>query len=395
MLGKYFHTIKYLKSEQLLGQVRLRLSKRRQKLPEFHQKYAAGASLKKAAHTESKIRPPVPESQYSDLSSGQFHFVGETHTLTHEKDWSFPSATKLWRYNLHYFDWMWHRLNQENDWTDFIEQFRSWQDWSFSHPHSEAWDPYPVSLRLMNWSLLCAVRHRDRFIRHRQFSFEMSSLIRSHAIWLSRNLETHIQANHLLENLVAVYLSTGLFSWDGSEDLHLKFEKRLLAELKEQILDDGMHYERSPMYHSRVLWLVEMVSNVAEGETKQLTLKMLRKMRKAYALICHPDGEIARIQDSMPGIYSAPEGIEGSVSGGWCLKDAGYYGWRSENDYLIIDAGSVSPSHQPGHAHAGLFSYELSIQGIKMVSDTGVSSYADSLVRNHERSTAAHSNGRN
>ena len=43
------------------------------------------------------------------------------------------------------------------------------------------------------------------------------------------------------------------------------YKSRLLEELEEQILPDGMHYERSPMYHKIVL---EDLMRAARGVEK-------------------------------------------------------------------------------------------------------------------------------
>ena len=68
--------------------------------------------------------------------------------------------------------------------------------------------------------------------------------------FLRGRLEFHLLANHLLENAFALYIG-GLIT---NEDVFIKEGKKLLVrELKEQVLEDGMHYERSPMYHLIIL----------------------------------------------------------------------------------------------------------------------------------------------
>jgi uncharacterized heparinase superfamily protein len=72
------------------------------------------------------------------------------------------------------------------------------------------------------------------------------------------------------------------------------------------------------------------------------------------------------------------------------LAEAGYYGGRAGGDFVVIDAGPIGPDHQPGHAHADLFTFELSLGGLRVVTDTGVETYEVGAKRFHDRSTAAH-----
>ena len=57
---------------------------------------------------------------------------------------------------------------------------------------------------------------------------------------------------------------------------------------------------------------------------------------------------------------------------------------------LIFDCGPLGPDYQPGHGHCDVLSYELSLQGQRVVVDTGVSTYERGRERSYERSTAAH-----
>lgn len=58
--------------------------------------------------------------------------------------------------------------------------------------------------------------------------------------------------------------------------------------------------------------------------------------------------------------------------------------------WLVMDAGLVGPDYQPGHAHCDTLSFELSLDGARFISDTGVYHYKESTERSYSRSTAAH-----
>src|SRR5439155_4285503 len=106
-------------------------------------------------------------------------------------------------------------------------------------------EPYPLSLRIANWSKWACSR----------FSLSGAAVhtLAVQARYLRGRLEHHLLGNHLLANAKALVFA-GLF-FDGDEskewlDVGLGILER---ELTEQVLADGGHFERSPMYHSIVL----------------------------------------------------------------------------------------------------------------------------------------------
>jgi uncharacterized heparinase superfamily protein len=57
---------------------------------------------------------------------------------------------------------------------------------------------------------------------------------------------------------------------------------------------------------------------------------------------------------------------------------------------IIIDCGPIGPEYQPGHAHCDTLSYELAIDGRRVVVDSGVFDYEPSQERAYARGTRAH-----
>jgi hypothetical protein len=73
------------------------------------------------------------------------------------------------------------------------------------------------------------------------------------------------------------------------------------------------------------------------------------------------------------------------------LAESGHYVMRSDraNEYLILDAGKPSQDH-PLPAHADLLTFELVIDGQRVVVDSGVYEDAEGLWRDYFSSTRAH-----
>ena len=386
-VGRYWRTIRHLKPAQVLGQVAQRLGARGSDPSK-----AFGESWALSPNVEAlSIGDPVPPQSLERLSEGRFAFVGNAADLGSPPDWSRRDQSKLWNYNLHYFDWLWTLLPEEaGGWNTARELTLDWIERYPANRSSLGWDPYPTSLRLINWSLLFGIRHRIQVESDAVFSTALLESLGKQIRYLEGSLETHLQANHLLENVVALACVASVFQGPDRDRLAGFVVPRLRRELSEQILSDGMHYERSPMYHLRILWLMEVLTQAGTPEVRDLVSDRLPGMRAAVRKLSHPDGKIAQFNDAAIGIYTQEFFTRGQP-GAWSLPKAGYYGFRSEaEDYLIMDAGPVGPDCQPGHAHADLLSFELSLAGNRVITDTGVGTYDPSAQRSYDRSTAAH-----
>ena len=108
-------------------------------------------------------------------------------------------------------------------------------------------DPYPISLRGINWIKFVSL-HREE-LTPSQLAMIDTSLYSQYRV-LERRTERHLLANHYLENgfsllFAAVYFRDAAF-WKKARQI-------VTAQLEEQILPDGAHYELSPMYHCVIL----------------------------------------------------------------------------------------------------------------------------------------------
>lgn len=327
------------------------------------------------------------------MLEGCFRFINQDHWVNWPPDWSAPGLPKLWQYNLQYFDWLWA--------LDYPEACVAVLDWLRRHPlrrGAVGWEPYPISLRLMNWCALFWGRWRPRTEADPEFLDELWRGVFFQAEWLIRNLETHLLGNHLFENAAALAFVGSCFDGPASARWRRTGIGLLTRELGEQILPDGMHFERSPMYHLRIMQVLEWLQATGDTELVDLVSNPLERMRDVLHKLTHPDGQIALLNDSALGIYPEPgtflsrSGSREFSQGAWALPQAGYYGYRdaAEGTYLVCDAGAIGPDYIPGHAHADIFSFELSIRGQRVIADAGVHDYVAGEMRRYCRSTRAH-----
>jgi len=337
------------------------------------------------------LPPPANGNSPDELRAGNFTFINESRNLGPlPPDWSPRGASKLWLYNLHYFEWLWL--------LDDSESLAAVSDWIENYPletGKDGWEPYPTSLRLMNWAAWIQCRANPLDNQTRQRIWESIWL---QCEWLLRRLEFHLLGNHLLENGMALAFVGSVFNGSDAERWACKGWEILDRELPEQVLPDGMHFELSPMYHARVLSVLDWLVAVAPSNRKATLIPCLERMAGALARMTHPDGGVALLNDSAFGIYHRSDVLLSRFAdmgthdiGPFALEGAGYFGARTNTgDYVVIDAGLPGPDYIPGHAHGDLLSFELSIAGRRIITDSGVYDYLNSPMRAYCRSTRAH-----
>lgn len=298
--------------------------------------------------------------------------------------WNDANLEKLWLYHLHYFE----RPSPETV-----------ASWIGENPpgHGVGWEPYPLSRRIANWVAWLLEEPLDA-----DFRTAVERSLALQAQWLSQSVEWHLLGNHLLANATALAMAGAYFEGAEADSWLRKGIGILREQLPEQVLEDGGHFELSPMYHALIiedlLGLLNL-SNVypsrlsAESKNwRQTAAKMLGWLRQ----LTHPDGQIAYFNDSVQGVavepgelhaYAARLGVPESPVP---LGTSGYVRLQAGNTIVLFDAGPVGPDYQPGHAHCDLLSLEISHRGKRVVSNSGVSTYEPGPQRLAERKTAAH-----
>ena len=402
-IWRYINTIRYLQSRQVLGQARYRF----RSVLENPARYSARRPPKfpgcRWRSMGAFLPPGVQGNKAREILAGRMRFINRTEAIGWPPDWNRADLSKLWLYNLHYFEWMW---VLSGDGFDSAKEAAL--DWMRRHPltrNSIGWEPYPTALRLMNWCTFFFGEHRVRTQAEADFTQKVWAGVWMQAEWLSRRLEYHLLGNHLLEDAAALALVGACF--DGPDASRwLDTGLNLLREqTAEQILDDGLHFERSPMYHSRILYLLLTLFNTGQAGIQAIVGPVLEPMLCALARTVHPDGQIALLNDSALGIYNEPRelfdyrarlgatvsGRGEQTPGSWDLPEAGYYGYRGvDGSYIICDAGPLGPDYIPGHAHADMLSFEMSLKGHRVIVDSGIHDYEWSPTRDYCRSTRAH-----
>ncbi|MDB0021053.1 heparinase II/III family protein [Candidatus Pseudothioglobus singularis] len=381
---KYWHTIRYLRLEQIIGRIKRQFSFHSiNEFPANQQREAKGFWIFPARRSQRMVKKDV------------FLFLNETHQIIDQEDWNKPNLPKLWLYNLHYFDDL-TAMNSKNrvGWHHYLIN-----RWIQENPINKGngWESYPISIRVVNWIKWS--------LDGNEFNTTQIQSLNTQVRCLSKNLETHLLGNHIFANAKALMFAGLFFHGDESNSWYKKGYKIFHNELYEQILPDGGNFELSTMYHSIILEDLLDLFNLHQLYKINLPKEIegiIKKMIKWLEAMCHPDGEISFFNDAaLNNTTSTKELLKYSKRLGFFeqdslprlidFKDSGYSRVSLVNAVAIIDRSPVGPDYLPGHAHADTLSFELSIFSHRFIVNSGTSVYGNGNERIRQRGTAAHS----
>jgi len=333
--------------------------------------------------------------QPSELAAaGTFRFLGETRELGTPHDWQQLGADQLWRFHLHYFEWVWAlHAHPDRAWarTAFAGLWRSWHDGT-PFGRGDGWAPYVVSLR--SWAL-CGIY--PGMVADSEIADAYRESLVLHARFLRTHLELDVGGNHLVKNLKAL-IGLGVFL--GDDHMVEAASIRLDRQLAIQVLADGGHFERSPSYHCQVLGdlvdVGDLFDAAGRGRSEALS-EAIGSMRRWLGAMVMPDGDVPLFNDS--GLVGSERvRLLGPTEPGAApiivLWPSGYAVARPGGGpglHLVADIGPPCPPDLPAHAHADCLSFELAVGGRRVVVNGGTSTYAPGARRAYERSTRAHS----
>ena len=253
--------------------------------------------------------------------------------------------------------------------------------------------PYPISLRGMNWIKFVSI-HNDRLTPRQRKTID--TVLYSQYKILLQSTEKHLMANHYLENGFSLLHAACYFN---DKTFYGTAKKILYSQLKEQILEDGAHFELSPMYHCIILERLLDCCNIIHRETDCELYDFLNE--KAVAMLGWLDavvmnGKIPLLNDSAVGIaplpfeifsYAKAQGFKWITA---VLGDSGYRRFAGLGYDAFVDVAALGPSYNLGHSHADTFTFIMDVSGQPFIVDTGITTYTAGTRRDYERSTLAH-----
>lgn len=368
----------------------------------------------------------------SDLSCKylEFTFLNKKEKLKLPFNWNNKNWERLWQFNLHYFYWARNSIesyiNKGTIDSYLLKLPLLINQWIENNPigKGDGWHSYTISLRLRNWLWIIQtfpeIRNKKIFIS-----------IRKQLLWLYTHLEDSNGGNHYLENLCALIIISLQFEDKKTDQIYSFSLNKLHIELNQQILKDGGHEERTASYHILIMdRLIEVgcVINSKNYETPEWLNKAIKSMLNWTKYIKLKKNNFPRFNDSpvdgcpeivkvidfansflygnnkslkrLNGIrrklidnsqINKTKIIEPNINPILNLKDTGWTiirpgkGWE-----VVVKSGESGPKHLAGHTHSDLFSFDIYLNGIPIIIESGTSTYKLDKIRNYERSGQAH-----
>jgi hypothetical protein len=326
--------------------------------------------------------------------------------------------------------------------TAFEEQLSSWLDENPTAVGINWVNPMEAAIRAVNliWAVATLEEWRpvETTVRAR-----LVESLRWHGRHIRANLEgaPYLRSNHYLSDLLGL-LVLG-FALQGDADAPAWFDfahRELEREIRAQVYPDGVGFEASLGYHGLVLEILLVARHIAASSGRPLSSrfdKRLRRMVEVSHTARHADGRIPLFgdQDSgriLPAGFARPPthdnllwlaaatlgdvrpprgAVDPEVA--WTLglsawldaarltpapepaptafERGGLFVLRSEKVHAVVRCGDVGQNGFGGHSHNDLLSYELSVDGVPLIVDSGTYAYTfDVDARNAFRSTRAH-----
>lgn len=369
----------------------------------------------------------APASQLAGLLTGLYEFNGECHPLGLEPDWlTNPSADIEWQILWHKFYYapaMIEAAVRNRDPRFVLRWIELTDSWMRAVP--PGFIAADVTGRrvqnwLYAWDLVAGSRYAS--LPGKDFVRRFLASIAEQTRFLCANLTP--KRNHRTLELHAIYLAGVALPQEPEAEHWRSFAlTELLANMRADLLADGVHCELSTDYHHLVLRNLLSVRRLATANGHVVPTEMDHLLQRALDFSMHahnPAGIVPSFSDGDARSYLdlldyaatcfgredyrfvASGGRAGRAPGTELARfdAAGYYilrsGWgRGERDFslehhLMFDCG---PLGEGNHGHLDCLSFELSAGGRRLVVDPGRYTYSEAGETNWRarfRGTAAH-----
>jgi uncharacterized heparinase superfamily protein len=386
-LDRWWNTVRWLRFRQVYGRLWFSAYRPRPDLaPAPTLRFGGTPWVEPAEHAASLLAPELVS------------LLNEAREIGSARAWDAPEVAKLWRYHLHYFDDLSARdAASRSAWHEAL--LHRWVAEN-APGRGTGWEPYPTSRRIVNWIKWS--------LAGGQLSPTARDSLAAQTRYLSERIEWHLLGNHLWANAKALVFAGSFFAGAEADGWREQGLAILDRQFGEQILDDGGHFELSPMYHALAVEDVLDLVNLARAWPGRVPSALLERMVGLVPVMlhwldamCHPDGDIALFNDSAfdvapsrPALFAYAARLQLGAGGPALdlehLAASGYVRALRGPFALFCDVGDIGPDHLPGHAHADSLSLELSVRGYRWFVDSGCSTYSLGPERLRQRGTAAH-----
>ena len=361
----------------------------------------------------------------SALARGEFVFRGKAARVLGRGQWHAIDLPIGWTWDLNRHHWFstlgfaYAYTGDERFIAAFLDRSADWIQCHLPGLGRIGWDtPFEVASRINAWlwahylflhSTAWPEQHYQSFV----------DALGLQAEYLSWTLEHHCPGNHILLEAKALAMIGEAFpEFRGSARWRKLAWEALDAELVAQVCSDGVHAERSTMYHKIIAGeLAELLVHCRRNDVKKAARLevIVAKMADFQGWIDQGHGNLPLFGDahsndtyyrfaahavagstpvapekilasepvdytywlshSFPCIRSIHDELVSQPSGR-AFQKGGYYiarsGWSDDSDVLVWDCGPAGYEINRKHAHLDCLSFTLSLGGMPILIDPGV-----------------------
>jgi uncharacterized heparinase superfamily protein len=413
-IARTVRTARHLKASQLAWRIRYLIEGKLN----WYGQAKNFSNVDRAPYDDSFPIPPMfhrpgPADQVDRLKRGEFCFLHRTIDIGRAApNWMVDGrdVSGLWCITLHYHSWAYDlAVAAKNGDMEAFALYRHYlEDWiNRCHITSQGmnplvWNAFAISTRL-SWWIRSLFQLGDQ-LRRTVPEFEQRMLVSlcEQADHLSRHIEWDLRANHVMRDAVGLAWAGRFIQIPAAKEWMHQATEIAIDQVQEQILKDGGHYERSPMYHIHVMEDVLSLAMLLETDSARSDmLTAWQRMAEFIRHMRHPDGYIPLFNDgAQHAVCDATRMLElGSEFLNVDIEDirqscefeqTGTPCWHGNPWTVFFDAGPTGPAFQPGHTHADSLTLECSYRTHRLFVDPGTFDYCTTARRAYDRSTIAH-----
>ena len=330
----------------------------------------------------------------SEIYAGRFAFAGKVVICDRRTPFEMTPPSDEWAVILLSFAWLRHlraadsaitRANARSLIDDWINLQGGW--------HPIGWRLDILSRRVVCWLSQAPFVLQDADARfYRRFIRSLSRQVR----YLRRSLKQSREGLPRLQALIALTYAT--LCIQGQSTYLRAATRRLIDELRAQILPDGGHVSRNPGALIELLadlLPLRQLFSARDLQPPSALNNAIDRMMPMLRFFRHGDGNFAQFNgmgptavDLLATVLAYDDARGTPVSN---APHSGYQRIDTGQTMLLMDTGRPPPLALSQEAHAGCLSFELSWKQHRLVINCGLPAVNKETWRQVARATAAHS----
>ncbi|MEC9022398.1 MAG: heparinase II/III family protein [Pseudomonadota bacterium] len=355
-------------------------------------------TLNRGPRTKGGFQPPKIDLWPGDagrgatIIDGDFELAGKIIFETNNP-WCAVGSSARWKSRVSDFEWLndLQALGTDNARERARYLIREWIR-TDGRWNQISWRPNALGTRIANW-----IKHSDFILSGSEASFKsafINSLQRQarHLNRVSKNTLPGAERVSALKGLILADLAI------HQSKNQRKLQRKLVTEIKKQLLEDGCSHERNPSQQLNLLKdLIDIrAAYRSKNDLPPPELKSaIESMAPMLRFFRHGDGMLALFNGGTEGedwlIDVVLERAEAPAKPTFSATSAGFERLVASRALVLMDTGKSPPPGPDLIAHAGALSFEFSIGKERLIVNCGAHLGDSRDWRLAQRTTAAHS----